>query len=126
MTFQFDDFQIDNIDSVDGKTQQGLYGLPAALAGRTGVQCQKLVPLVVLHLQYMAMPAHEQINRIVTSQAFLKPRYEPWIVLARIAAYMRHQHIYFFYPESIELRQAVANFAAVDVAEHGSGRAELA
>ena len=50
------------------------------------------------------MPAYKQINRIIAFQAFLEPGDEPWVVPARVAAYMRHKHIYLFYAETIKLR----------------------
>lgn len=125
VTLQFDDFQVVNCLAVDGESEQRLHGLPAAFSCCTRVQGQELVALVVLYLQYMAMPANEQVNWIFAPQALLEPRYEPRIILARVTADVRHQYVYFLYTEAIELRQAVSDFAAIDIAEHRTGGAEL-
>ena len=66
------------------------------------------------------MPADEQIRRF-----FAKHRYQPGVIVTRITAYVSHQHVHLFYPETVELAERVPYISAVHISEYGTSRLEL-
>ena len=119
-SLQFDDFKVLYFLSIDGKTQQSLAGLPSLQSCCSGVHCQEMKLRIVLHFEYMTVSANEQIRRFFTEH-----RNEPRVVPAGIAADMRHEHIDFFYAETIEFRKRPADLPSVHISEHSTRQFEF-
>ena len=59
-SLQFYHFQVPHLFPVNHESQQCLYHLPSLFAGCAGIHSQHLPCAIILHFQYMTMPAYEE------------------------------------------------------------------
>ncbi len=73
----------------------------------------------------MAVTTYKQLDSLIGIVSLLhclsKHRKQPLIIVAGIAAYVRHQHIDIFYAETVELAERIAHIAAIHIAIDGTG-----
>ena len=116
---QLHDFQILENAFIDNKANQRTHFVETILTRRTGVDVEQTERLVVLHLQNMRMTTDKQLGRARQNT----PCYRR-IVFAGIAANVLHQHFSPLYPKTEGLRIKTTDVLSVNIAIHGTERAE--
>ena len=75
------------------------------------------------------MSADEEVDAmirvVVVLQRLAEHGYEPWVIMARITADMRHEHIHILHAETIRFVERISHVTTIHISEHGTGGLEL-
>lgn len=116
---QFYDFQILDVATINGETDQSPDLVETIYSCRTWVDMKAAYRLVVQHLQYMRMPRDEQLWR--TGEKCASNRS---IIMTRITPYVLDEHIHFLTFKTIDLRIEMTDLIPVDIAIDSPQRLE--
>ena len=112
-------FHIVYFSIVDAESQCGPLDMPALIAAGSGIDVEKIAALVILHEQYVGMPADEDVGPVPVDEGQCLQ-----VIVAGPASDMLQKDFPPFALEASVLRIDPADILAVTVAVHGHQRLE--
>ncbi len=119
-TGQLYHLQIAEHPFINRESHQRAHLMKPVDARRPGIDVQHPQRLVILHLQDVRVSADEQLGRMHQQAALYRG-----VILARIAAYVLHQHLRPLHTEPQRLREEPTDLLPVDIAIHRPQRPEV-